>query len=531
MTEASAPQKSCSTCPSLMQRADMNGQVETFGMILNAPTCPRRGLLIGAPGANGVNADQKIQDAVGRGCASHGQTMPPLKNRHGTLTVALPNPTIGTGKEVTAAMRPKSCRTCHNFVPAKVMQKEVGITTGYCGRHGKFISEQNTTMVARHCNEAEPLDIGFSNTPEERYHEILADAVLKPELARVLTKGKVIGSNLAGHMGVPSNSEPTEYASDAPVTPEDEAQGIRAWRKLESEDGTREVLLPIFRRDFFPIEEQALIPKTGDETKPELYVDHQRLAYKVAVIWKLNETPALHGVAGTGKTEFFRYMAWMMQLPFHRVSITASSELDDLAGKTHFSPDKGTHFELGRIPKAWMRPCVQVIDEPNVGKPDVWQFIRPMTDNAKQLVLDMDEGRRIDRHPHSYLGMAMNPAWDMRNVGAETIADADGSRLMHIFVDFPNEKLETDIIRQRCELDGFKISKPELKMVMSIARDLRQMAKDQTLPITWGIRPQIKVARLLAWFPPVEAYRLAAADYLEPEAQQLILDVVNNHGR
>lgn len=229
----------------------------------------------------------------------------------------------------------------------------------------------------------------------------------------------------------------------------------------------------------------------------------------------------------THNTEFFRYMAWLMGLPFERVSITASSELDDLAGSTHYTPEKGTFFEMGRIPRAWGKPCIQVIDEPNVGSPAVWQFIRPMTDNAKQLVLDMNEGQVVDRHKHSYLGMAMNPAWDFRNVGAEVISDADGSRLMHIFVEFPDEKIEREILRKRCELDGFKISPDQLNKIMAIAADLRALSKEGALPITWGIRPQIKVARALAWFSYAEAYRLAAADYLEPEAQEVILDKVN----
>ena len=233
----------------------------------------------------------------------------------------------------------------------------------------------------------------------------------------------------------------------------------------------------------------------------------------------------------THNTEFFRHMAWLMCLPFHRISVTGSTEVDDLAGKMHYDPAKGTYFEYGRVPTAWGKPGVICLDEPNVGQPDVWQFIRPLTDNSKQLVLDMNKGERLPRHDYAFLGMAMNPAWDVRNSGTSTIADADGSRLMHIFVDLPSEAVERRIIEAAVKLDGWEIGGDALDMVIGIAGDLRRMSSEETIPITWGIRPQLKVARALKWFGPTDAYRLATADYLEPQHQELILDVVRSHAR
>lgn len=324
--------------------------------------------------------------------------------------------------------------------------------------------------------------------------------------------------------------DPTTYPTDREVTEADAELGIRAWRKVpDPNKSTRHAFLPVFNVEFFGESDQDSIPRTGDDEHPEEYVDHMGLTYKAAVLWMhLNETPALWGVAGTGKTEFYRYMAWLMCLPFNRISVTGSTEVEDLAGKMHYEPTRGTYFEYGRIPNAWQKPGVICLDEPNVGQPDVWQFVRPLTDNSKQLVLDMNNGERISRHPHAFLGMAMNPAWDVRNSGTATLADADGSRLMHIYVDLPNEETERGILAARVRLDGWEISKSQLNMVMGIAKDLREQSKNQTLSITWGIRPQIKVARALQWFTPIEAYRLATVDYLDPEQQDVILETVKS---
>ena len=233
----------------------------------------------------------------------------------------------------------------------------------------------------------------------------------------------------------------------------------------------------------------------------------------------------------THNTEFYRHMAWLMGLPFHRISVTKSTEIDDLAGKMHYEPGRGTYFEYGRIPSAWQKPCVICLDEPNVGQPEVWQFIRPLTDNSKQLVLDMNKGERIERHNYAFLGMAMNPAWDVKNSGTDSLADADGSRLMHIYVDLPSPEVESHIISSRVRVDGWEIEESQLNMIMGVATDLRGLADSGALPISWGIRSQIKVARALKWFSPVEAYRLASADHLEPEHQEIILSVVRSHVR
>ena len=523
-----APVPSCANCPSFLGSSNLEDQLANYGGLYKAPTCLSKGKLLGGPNAP-AEVNTKIQEAVARTCSAFGKVPPRSQKKATTVSVALGMPSISNPNRKSSD-QPGSCLTCKFFVPSNVMQREIGFTAGLCVRNGFLVSSQSTSKTARDCSSGESLASSISadsRSIEKHYDTMLADVMILPELRPALTLGKKIGSNLPE----PEVAfvDPKDYPTDAPVSDDDKAHGIRAWRKFYNDDQSKSVMLPVFDMEFFDEDEQAKIPRPGDDNHPELYKDHQNLAFKCAVIWHLQETPALHGVAGTGKTEFFRYMASLLCMPFERVSITASSELDDLAGKTHYTPEKGTFFEMGRIPRAWGKPCIQVIDEPNVGSPAVWQFIRPMTDNAKQLVLDMNEGQVVDRHKYSFLGMAMNPAYDFRNVGAETISDADGSRLMHIFVDFPEDKVEREILRKRCDQDGFKVSPDQLTKMMEIAKALRLLAADGTLPITWGIRQQIKVARALAWFPWVEAYRMAAADYIEPQARQLILDQVNLH--
>ncbi|ADD80855.1 AAA protein [Rhodococcus phage ReqiDocB7] len=529
--ETTAPAKSCATCPSMLAALSFEGQVSAYGTILKADTCPLKGKLLGSPEGD-PKVNSKIKEQVARTCDSHGKPRPRSAKDSPSLAVALPMPTMPTPEGQQSSREqwgaPHSCRSCHFHVDSKVVQKEFGMNYGYCAKRGILVSQAKTGKVAEACTEGEMI---HAPNIDEHIDNLLGDAILFPELQPAFPKLDKFGANVPQPEA--PVQDPQDYSTDKPVTQEDKDCGIKAWREIWNDSHTKSVMLPIFDRDFFinDPDELAKIPQTGDENHPELYKDHDNLLYKISAIWDLGETPALHGVAGTGKTEAFRWLAWLMGLPFERVSITKSTELDDLQGKTHYEEGKGTYFVEGRIPRAWAKPCVQVLDEPNVGGPEVWQFIRPMTDNAKQLVLDANEGQVVDRHKFSYLGMAMNPAWDARNIGAEVISDADGSRLMHIFVDYPTEKLEKEIILKRCKLDGFDLPSSELSTLMKISAELRKLGEDGALPVTWGIRQNIKVARALRLFSMPEAFRLAAADYLEPEAREMILSEVNksNH--
>lgn len=516
MTTPPVPTKSCLTCPSFLRA----GQVPSvFRKGISAPMCGRYGIVLGKPGAKERESTQKLAQHYGSKCAAHGQPLPPepVEQR---WTVALPDPTVRVpNTDDTTREACKTCASCVNYTPELEVANQLGWTAGFCHAKGKLITSIRQAHEARDCE--------YRKWGTVRAN--LGAVTLFPEYEDAFGFG---ADPIQAFFKAKDNFvEPHEYPTDREVADEDSKHGIRAWRKVVDPTGSgNEVFLPIYDLAFFSEEERGKVPKSGDDEHPELYVDHFGGAYLAGVAWtELDETPALWGEAGTGKTELFRYLAWLMCLPFERISITGQTDIDDLAGKMLFTPGEGTFFQYGRLPRAWNKPCVVVVDEPNTGPPEVWQFIRPLTDNSKQMVLDMNKGERIKRHDDCYLGMAMNPAWDPKNVGTMQIGDADANRLFHLHLQLPPEELEREIIKQRVLVDGWEIDKPRLDMLMRVAKDLRGLADDDELPITWGIRPQIKVARALRWFDPVTAYRRAVADYLEPSAQESLLAAVRSH--
>jgi len=426
----------------------------------------------------------------------------------------------------------KTCESCVNFIPREVLNTRIAVGNyGMCSMKGIAIRTDDKAvpaMVAQSCElRSGGLPMSLEDTAD--LAKFLVPEYSISQLTKIQNDRKSrMSANETGD-GLPVDFDPvTHVDSELAPSTEDMAAGIRAWVKIYDPEGTGNfTYLPNFRRDFFSADEQTKIPNTFDDEHPADFVDHQGFVYQIAVLWMvLDETPALWGAAGTGKTELLRHLAWIMQLPFERISIKESTERDDLEGKMVFK-DNETVFKYGRITSAWTKPCVICLDEPNTGPSDVWQFLRPLTDNSKQLVVDANDGETLKRGDFTYLGLAMNPAWDVKNQGANTISDADSSRLTHLETTLPDEETEKGILKRRCSFDNFDIPDELLDLVMRIAKELRALSADETLSISWGIRLQIKVTRLLNWFAPQKAYRMASADFMEPEQRATILDVVN----
>lgn len=512
--------ESCQTCPSYLGTDDVQSH---FKKSIGAPMCARFGHVLGRPGAKPVQV-KSLAEAFGSVCDSHGKPKPidvPVKIA-AQVSPGDPRITLGEKPNDDELSRVSTCHECMHFVQPSVVRENWGWTFGLCAMSGRLIFPQRVSHEAKACDWRSP---GTNRTSMEGL--VLAPAY---DTAFEMDADPIAAYIAKRKRGEITWIDPTDYETDKPVESADADAGIRAWRRIDDPKGTGKfTFLPIYGLEKFDDAEREKIPVAGADEHPELYVDHSGAIYKVAILWReLDETPMLWGEAGTGKTELFRHLAWLMNLPFDRINLTAKSEVDDVIGKM-LAQNASTYFQYGRIPRRWTRAGVLLLDEPNVAPDEIWQTIRPLTDNSKQLVIDQNGSEHLPRDADCYLGMACNPAWDVRNVGANTLADADGNRLSHLMMPMPPEPVERAILEDRCALDGWKPTDAEMTMVLGIAKEIRALCADGTLPISWGVRPQIKVVRSLQWFDPETAYRLAAADNLDPEQGAALLDVVKAH--
>jgi MoxR-like ATPase len=502
-----------------------------FGVNFGGPICGLKGKLLTMP-----NQDSQAKDRVfrstARACDKFGERVDINPLASGTLPYlevgialdAVPQtpPTLGNMSPANP-----SCTGCANFVSSRTVLAKTGWQVPLCRKKGAVLIDtvDRLRRYPHNCGGFEPYDATLHPDRE------VGNFTFWPEFS------DDFGSRDYGRVyrnGLKHIIDPRQYKNDREgLTPNAISRNIRAWRKIEDPEGYgAPVFLPIYdsekmkatRPDLY-----ALVPQIGDDEAPEDYADHGGNLYTMAVMWmKLDETPALWGSGGVGKTEFMRHMAWLMQLPFHRISVTAQTDVDEIAGKMVFENGE-THFVYGQLPSAWIMPSIILIDEPNTGPDEVWQLLRPLMDNSKMLVLSQHKNERLRRHSDSFLGMAMNPNWDVLNVGTNVIGDADLSRIMHIFMTYPPESLEKEILRRKVQRNGFDITDETLAKIMKVTVDLRSHANKGTIATSWGVRHNIKVANALTFFPPVKAYRYAIGNALDPQQFEAIKASVESH--
>jgi hypothetical protein len=505
--------RSCEACPSYLDADEVR---ERFGKSTGAPGCARFGHILGVMTQTDEERHE-VAKAFAAECKGFSQPRPEVGDEF-EPRVANPDPMV-LAKGFTGETL-NSCANCTNQIKSEAVYPSLGWPVPLCRATGRLIFKP--LKDCRGCPYASPggstMDVSGINVRVE----------LKPGFRFSGTKQAM----RAYYSSTKQDLDPSEYPTDVPVSTEDEALGIRAWRKVPDPYGEArdEVFLPIFRKDAFSDIEQEAIPQAGDEQHPELYIDHANLLFDIATDWVQNDTTALFGAPGDGKSEAGRFLAWLCGVPYNRISIYPETEIDDLIGKWLLEGGE-TKFHMGRFVHAWKGIGALMLEEPNTNE-EVWPFFRPLTDNNKQFAVDAAKGEIFSKNDYCFFLMSMNPSHDPRNLGTIPLSDADGSRLSKTYVPPPPEDIERHIIRERVKvMDDYDLSDVQLDTIMKIAKDIRSMCDPQTgsLSITWGVRRQIQVARKLVWYPYEKAYRRAVLDDMEKQAQDQILESIRSY--
>lgn len=529
--------KSCVDCPSFIDRDEV---ARRFGKDVGGPACLRWGHVFGKASTTDAQK-RKIGEQFAKHCSDFGAPKP-IEDASAVsfleARVFSPSPdALRASMEVRAqgdpgpvSNQPGTCTGCKFYVAEQTTYANFGWTSGSCAAKGRLIFQDRCITEARECELGV---LGSMNQPAY-YSTMEILPVYRDEFGYGVGDWK---SDI-----IP----PQEYPTDQPVTDEDKSFGIRAWREVQDPAGHGPpVYLPIFDVDSFDVVELARVPKTEDSESPASYLDFQGLTYGVAVEWmELDEVPLFISDAGLGKTEFFRYLAWLMGLPFDRINFNKSTDVDSLIGNWLFM-DGETVWKDGRLPHRWRTRGVALLDEPNRADTVIQEMLLPMCDNSKQfvmenaaiMVLHPESGERRLRTPepvvrdrYSFLGMAINPSWDPKYHGATELDHALIDRLSKFKLEMPPEAVEREILMRRYHDDADHAPpKKVLDTVINIGHEIRSLIDQGSLPISWGIRPNIAVIRKTRFYSLPDAYKRAVGDYFEPQIAQQILDVVSGH--
>lgn len=505
--------KMCKTCPAYVDSHE--DQSTYFGRSIGPPVCYRYGHVLGLE-----SQPEEVRDAVAshyaESCPSYGEPINITEPCETEVKIAARREAdyLTTNDETV-----RSCRNCKNCVSDSQSFELFGIGANVCVVKGTVIT--NPREEAKHCSwrrgDGEVVDASdLCLFDTMKYDFRIPDDVA-----------------VAAYVSIDTSTDPQAYKTDKKVSAAEKRDGIRAWRAIEDPTGfvKEPIMTPIFDMAKFTDEERELIPQTGDDEHPELYVDFDGLTWMWAVeTYQLRETIALVGPPGTGKTEFGRHMAWLTSAPFRRINFSENTDPDDILGSPQLA-DGRTFYEMGRLPVAWQSVGHLMLDEPNTAQDGVWQTIRSTTEGASgQLVLDAAMGVICHRNRFCWPMMSMNPAHDAKNLGTRELAQADTNRLSFYEVGIPPDAIERKIIRDRCAaLDGFEISDETLNLVMKIAKDIRAASADNDFHDFWGIRQQIKVARKMRYYPAQKAYHLASLYAYPQDVRDLVVGFISTH--
>ena len=513
--------KSCRDCPSFMDSTSMLSRYQTS---LGCNFCPTKGRILEGPGFS-ITENDGLLEMVAEGCDSYGSQPPSRENLNTDAAIAIGDPGVAVflsqKGNIAPIDKPMSCTACKWYVPANYVRDELGYQAPLCSAKGRVLFPRNLVREAANCGS------GINGDNKTSTTGILIHAVyIKP--APVVVPDPIV-VNLTAQFSR-HQVDPRDYVTDKPVTMEDAISCIRAWREVMDPEGMKpSVYMPIFDGEKLC----GFDPRTTYAGhRPDLYIDHQGLLYDLTCELFNGETPVLIGMAGTGKTEIGCWLSWLMDLPNTRCDVHTRTEAWHFIGESKLETDPVTgtpvtKFHMGRFASVYPTPGITMVNEPNLNE-DIYEFLRPVFDNAKQLGLDEAQGVIVSRHPYRFVLCSQNPSWDPLYTGAEPMSAADIDRITPIYVDLPSAVIERQIITAHCVDAGYDIPVHILDKIMQVAQDLRQMIADGTLPIAWGLRAQIKVAKKTQYYSFEKAYRRAVIDGMEPAVVDQIMTSVRS---
>lgn len=124
-----------------------------------------------------------------------------------------------------------------------------------------------------------------------------------------------------------------------------------------------------------------------------------------------NEILWLYGDSGCGKSEFWKQVAAYLGMPFTRLNMDGHLTRGDIIGVNRMVPNADRQMEMrfvdGLLPRAMARPGLLLIDELDLGDPEIMAVLQPVLEGEPLRILE-DHGRVVQPHPFFRIGVTGN---------------------------------------------------------------------------------------------------------------------------
>ena len=244
-----------------------------------------------------------------------------------------------------------------------------------------------------------------------------------------------------------------------------------------------------------------LIPKKDPHFKFDRKIDSN-----IIEALNLNQTVALQGEPGSGKTSRLDQIAAHTNWPCIRINFNGNTSTEDFIGKMMFNPEKGAYFVYGKLPEGCKVGALIILDEFDFCQPEYGARLHKVFEESvgtngngfasRTLSIPENNGEVIDVHPETRFCATGNAlfgdAKDRRgsHVGTQDIGAAFEDRFARIFeIGYLDPKSEQNILRKKVK--GLKVK--YRKAIVNVANQARSSFENGELMETFSTR------RCLQW--------------------------------
>jgi len=190
-----------------------------------------------------------------------------------------------------------------------------------------------------------------------------------------------------------------------------------------------------------------------------------------------NRRVYLHGPRGSGKTSHIEQIAARLNWPVLRINLDGQITRADLIGRDMVVLRDGkqiTEYVPGMLVWALQRPVCLILDEYDVGRPEVMFVIQRVLESDGRLTL-LDQNKVIEPHRHFRIFATANTAgqgdFSGDYVGTQMINQAQMDRWqVFVALSYPEAEVEIEILER--EFEGKEIERiPQVVQFTRLCRD------------------------------------------------------------
>jgi cobaltochelatase CobS len=229
-----------------------------------------------------------------------------------------------------------------------------------------------------------------------------------------------------------------------------------------------------------------------------------------------NEICWLYGESGCGKSEFWMQIAARTGFPVFRLNMDSHLSRADLVGTNRLIANPETkapemRFIEGLIPRALRVPSILLIDEMDLGDPEVMPVLQPILEGNGIRILE-DKGRMVNPHPWSRIAITANTiglgSQNMMYINAHEQSAATRDRIAR-YVEMPylpaDKELEVVMARVPDADQTFAAK------VIKLANKVREGYRMGEIHQVFSTRTVLRAIRRHARFSPLYQDEKAAA--------------------